>query len=30
VKGINCTECTDAVVENCVIEHVTYGIYVYG
>jgi hypothetical protein len=30
LMGINCTECTDVVVEDCVIEHVTYGIYVWG
>jgi hypothetical protein len=29
-KGINCINCTDIVVENCIIEDVVYGIYVYG
>jgi hypothetical protein len=29
-KAVRCTDCTDVVVENCVMEHLSYGIYVEG
>ena len=29
-NGIFCWNCTDVMVENCIIEHVSYGIYVEG
>jgi hypothetical protein len=29
-EGVSCYQCTDVVVENCIIEDVMYGIYVSG